>query len=177
MDGTEVYRGSWALGLVMGARRDPFLDNAAPQANNSTGALNVAWVPAASVFGMAGRALGYWLGSELFPQPSRCLGNKIRIVPLGEGAPQAIEADGVPIGYLPATVRVLPRTLPVIVESVAARVRERSRAMAEIQAGALAGGLRSVGLRAEDIGNRSLSLRAMRRRLRVRRQPWAPDSR
>jgi hypothetical protein len=130
----------------------------------------VAWIPAATVLGMAGRALGLWLGGELFPAPSRCQGQEIRIVPLGEGAPQTIEADGVPVGYLPATVRVLPRTLPVIVESVAARVRERSRAAAELRPAALAGSLRAVGLR-----RMSLSLHALRRKLR--RQPWAPDSR
>ncbi len=172
VDGTEVYRGPWALGLVMGGRHYPFLGETAPQANPSDGTLDVAWVPAASMLGMAGRALGLWLGGEILPQPSRCQGHEIRIVPLGEGAPQTIAADGVPIGFLPATVQVLPHTLPVIVESVAARVRERSRAAAELGPAAFAGGLRAVGLR-----KMSVSLHGLRRKLRWRRQPWAPDSR
>jgi len=175
VDGTEVFRGPWALGLVMGGRHYPFFGETAPNANPSDGTLDVAWVPAVSMLGMAGRALGLWLGGEIFPQPSRCQGNEIHIVPLGEGAPQAIAADGVPIGFLPATVQVLPRTLPVIVESVAARVRERSRAAAELHPAALAGGLRAVGLRKVNLSG-ALGKIGLRRKLRWRRQPWAPDS-
>jgi diacylglycerol kinase family enzyme len=173
VDGREVYRGPWALGLVMGGRHYPLFGETAPEANPSDGTLDVAWIPAASVAGMAGHVLGLWLGGDVLgggvlPEPPRCQGSEIRIVPLGgaEERPQSIEADGVPAGFLPATVRVLPRTLPVIVEAVAARLRERTRAAADIPAAAFAGSLRAVGLRKASV-----------RRMRWRRQAWASASR
>lgn len=89
---------------------------------------------------------------------------------------QAIEADGVRIGVLPATVQVLPRTFPVIVEAIAKRLRERTRAAAELPQGVLAGGLRQVGLRRSAMRRGMLAGR--RRRPQVRRlQPWASASR
>jgi len=148
VDGREVYRGPWALGLVMGGRHYPLFGETAPEANPSDGTLDVAWIPAASVWDLAGRALGLWVGGDLLPAPSRCQGSRIRIVPLGEAdGAQTIEADGVPVGFLPASVRVVPRTLPIIVEAVAARMRERTRRASELPDAVLAGGLRAVGLR------------------------------
>ncbi len=168
VDGAEVYRGPWALGLVMGGRHYPLFGETAPEANPSDGTLDVAWIPAASIAGMAGRALGLWLGSDVLPEPPRCQGSEIRIMPLAgpEMRLQSIEADGVPAGFLPATVRVVPRTLPVIVEAVAARLRERTRVAAEMPAAAFAGGLRAAGLRKTSL-----------RRARWRRQVWASESR
>jgi hypothetical protein len=50
------------------------------------------------------------------------------------------EADGIALGRLPASVTVLPRALPVIVEAVAARLRGRTQAaLAEAQGAAPAG--------------------------------------
>ena len=182
VDGREVYRGPWALAMVMGGSHYPLLGQTAPDANPSDGALDVVWIPAPDPVRLAGHMAGLWLSATLeaeahLPGPPRCRGSEVRMLPLA-GSPagaQAIEADGVRIGVLPATVQVLPRTFPVIVEAIAKRLRERTRAAAELPQGVLAGGLRRVGLR------RSAMRRAMlagRGRPRARRlQPWASASR
>jgi diacylglycerol kinase family enzyme len=179
VDGREVYRGPWALAMIMGGTHYPLLGQTAPDANPSDGALDVVWIPAPDPVRLAGHTASLWLSAKVnakaqLPGPPRCRGGTVRIVPL-EGAPaQGIEADGVAIGVLPATVQVVPRTFPVIVEAIAERLRERSRATAELHRGVLAGSLRRVGLRREAM-ERSM-IGARRRRTR-RFQPWASASR
>jgi diacylglycerol kinase family enzyme len=174
VDGREVYRGPWALGLVMGGRHYPLLGETAPEANPSDGTLDVTWIPAASLLSMTGRALALWLGGQalpghdLLPAPPRCRGSEIRIVPLGGASTNAqlVEADGVRAGVLPATIRIVPRTLPLIVETVAARMRQKLRATADLPEAALAGGLRAISLRRSGFEDAGL------RPLRVRRRGW-----
>jgi diacylglycerol kinase family enzyme len=185
VDGHEVYRGPWALAMVMGGTHYPVFGQTAPGANPSDGAMDVVWIPAPDPIRLAGHALSLWINSrfnlEGFPMPPRCTGTEVRVIPLGEpvGRGYAIEADGVPIGSLPAKMQVIPRTFPVIVEAVAARLRERTRMTAEIRGATLAGagGWRREGLRRIGIG--SLLFAIPHRRVRVRRPqpPWASESR
>ena len=163
VDGQEVYRGPWALAMIMGGSYYPLLGQTAPQANPSDGELDVVWIPAPHPFRLAGHALSLWVNARIhdaaaLPGPPRCRGSAVRIVPLGDSTPepQTIEADGVPIGILPATVQVMPRTLPVIVETIAARLRERTRAMQRVPQGVLAGGLRTAALRRVGAGPRAV---------------------
>lgn len=181
VDGREVYRGPWALAMIMGGTHYPLLGHTAPDANPSDGALDVVWIPAPDPVRLAGLTASLWLSAKVnakaqLPGPPRCRGSEVRIVPLEGASAQAIEADGVTIGVLPATVQVLPRTFPVIVEAIAERLRERTRAAAELPQGVLAGSLRRVGLRREAMERSTMGTR--RRRTRARRlQPWASASR
>lgn len=159
VDGREVYRGPWALAMIMGGSYYPLLGQTAPQANPSDGALDVVWIPAPHPLRLAGHVLSLWVNAGLndaaaLPGPPRCRGGAVRILPLGDSASdlQAIEADGVPIGVLPATVQVMPRTFPVIVEAIAARLRERACAAQRVPQGVLAGGLRTEALRRVAVG-------------------------
>jgi diacylglycerol kinase family enzyme len=183
VDGREVYRGPWALAMIMGGTHYPLLGQTAPDANPSDGAFDIVWIPAPNPVRLAGHTLSLWLSAQVnakldLPGPPRCRGSAVRIVPLdgGAAAAQAIEADGVPIGWLPAAVQVLPRTFPVIVEAIAERLRERTRAAAEMSQGVLAGSWRRVGLRREAMEHALTGVR--RRRVRARRlQAWASASR
>jgi diacylglycerol kinase (ATP) len=180
VDGREVYRGPWALTMVMGCSHYPVFGHTAPDANPSDGSLDVMWMPAPDPVRLVGHALSLWINgrvgsTEGLPTPPRCTGAEVRVTPLDLGPSHLIEADGVPIGRLPATIQVIPRTFPMIVETMAARMRERTRVTAELQGAALAGGLRRVGLRRIGFGRMSVT---PRRRVRVRPfQPWASDSR
>jgi diacylglycerol kinase family enzyme len=150
IDGVEVFRGPWALGWVLVARRYPLLGTWGPADAESDGvraesALDATWIPADSLAGFTKHTAGQWLRGALPQAPPRHLGSELHIEPL-EGTIQNIVADGVPAGRLPAVLRVVPRALPVMVESVAARLRERTSVLARLRDAALAGDARAVGV-------------------------------
>lgn len=136
-DDGEVYRGPWLLGWAMQSSRYPGAGEVAPAANPADGALEVRWIGGrgpGTVASLAGLACGWPVGL-------RAASTRELHLDVDSGT-IAVEADGVPLGRAPVRIAAVPRTLPVIVEAVASRLREKQKALLEEARGAaLAGGL------------------------------------
>jgi diacylglycerol kinase family enzyme len=140
--GEIVYRGGCQLAFAMQSPHYPGMGLVSPEANPSDGALDVAWV---STDGAA--ALARRLAVSLLHIPvglSRRTAHEVHWS--SSEAPISVQADGLPIGQLPATISVVPRALPVIVESIGSRLREKQQAMLkEMEGTALAGHYKRSG--------------------------------
>jgi diacylglycerol kinase (ATP) len=137
VEGRVLHEGPWLWGAAMLGRHYPLLGALAPQAHLSDGALELCWFGGGNPWGDLGR-LGALLLRPRGAASAWVKAGELRLEALS-GAP-ALEADGIALGRLPASVTVLPRALPVIVEAVAARLRGRTQAaLAEAQGAALAG--------------------------------------
>jgi diacylglycerol kinase family enzyme len=134
--GEVVHQGQWGLAFAMQSPYYPGLGLVSPEANPSDGALDVAWVDAAGVSGLAKRML-----ISLLHIPAgftHKTAHELRLAN-GAGSPE-LHVDGSPVGRLPATISVVPRALQVIVESVASRLREKQKALLEDMPGAALAG-------------------------------------
>jgi diacylglycerol kinase family enzyme len=136
LDGELACEGPCLFGLALVAAYDPLLGRIAPAANPLDGALDVGWLPAA---GLRDCALG--LGGVVLRRPDALTWRspiEARIEATRGG--MTVTADGSAVGRLPATFVCLPRALPVIVESVASRLRSRERLLLRKAAGAALAG-------------------------------------
>lgn len=139
-----IYEGPCSLGLVMAGRYYLALGQIAPQADPTDGELDVVWVGAKSAWQSIGqffRLVG--------PRSGRAAGRgRARATMLRASSPTSeilLEADGQPIGRLPATFAIAPRALPVIVPQAAALLKKpRFAPLPNIRDGALAGNRRSA---------------------------------
>lgn len=119
-----LYEGPCPLALVMGGRYHPAFGQVAPQADPTDGLLDVAWLGGGPRWSLAFRLAALWLGT-LRPQGPPLHWHSVeclRAVALGH--PVYLEADGQPLGQLPATFSVVPRALSVIVPPVAVKLRK-----------------------------------------------------
>jgi len=141
-DGAVVYQGECHLAFAMQSPSYPGLGLISPQANPSDGALDVAWVEANGISGLAKRLL-----VSLLHVPAgleRRTAQELRLTT--RAGPLELHVDGEPAGRLPATISAVPRALQVIVESVASRLREKQKAILEEMPGAaLAGHYKRLG--------------------------------
>jgi diacylglycerol kinase family enzyme len=124
--------------------RYPGVGTVAREANPSDGLLDVAWIGSTGA-----RAVFAKLATTVLHLPTGLTRERAREVRAEcPGFRISVHVDGTPAGQLPATVTVLPRALPVIVEPIASRLREKQKAMvAELQGAALAGHFKRVARR------------------------------
>ncbi|HEX7926456.1 MAG TPA: diacylglycerol kinase family protein [bacterium] len=124
-DGEILHRGTCYAAFAMQSPHYPGLGLVSPQANPSDGALDVAWV---EVNGMA--ALASSLALSLLRVPVGLSHRTAQEVRWSSADPLiGVHADGELIGRLPAVISVMPRTLPVIVEAIGSRLREKQKAL------------------------------------------------
>lgn len=124
-----LHDGSFALGMIMSGSHYPWLGRVAPQADPSDGWLDLVWLSAGSLGGLAARTGRLMLPPKL----GRTAGgwHSVQTLDLAvQGRPVEVELDGVPAGRLPARVQVMPRALPLIVASVAARIKDAEKVRA-----------------------------------------------
>ena len=142
-DDTVAHAGQWTLGYAMLTGRYPGAGTIAPEANPSDGLLDVAWIASTGArAALAKLTTTLHLPSGLARERAR----EVRIECPGFRVP--VRVDGIAAGQLPATVTVLPRALPVIVEPIASRLREKQKKMVtEMQGAALAGHFKRVARR------------------------------
>jgi diacylglycerol kinase family enzyme len=137
-DGVEVYRGPWVLGWAMQSQRYPGAGVVAAPADPADGALDVRWIGGGGTAGVAARLAGL-----LCRRPvglAAITAREMRLDLLSGDL--HVEADGLAVGNFPARVTAVHRALPVIVEAVANRLREKQKALlSEARGTALAGGL------------------------------------
>ncbi len=144
-----LYSGPCPLGLVMGGRFYAALGEIAPEASPTDGALDAVWMPSTSTWKMlaqlAGLAARRRKGSSV---PARARARTIHASSLD--GPVYLEADGEPLGRLPATFAIEPRALQIIVPEVGARLKKAAFApLPELKGGNLAGNLKSPAVFAE----------------------------
>lgn len=119
-----LYEGPCALALVMGGRYYPALGQVAPQADPTDGLLDVAWLDDGPRWAIALRLAALWV-SALAPRGLPLGWHRLeRLRVTASGSPLHVEADGQPLGRLPATFSVVPRALPLIVPPVAVKLRK-----------------------------------------------------
>lgn len=143
-DDAMAHAGRLTLGFAMLTGQYPGAGSVAPDANPSDGLLDVAWIGSSGV-----RATLAKLATTVLHFPAglkRERAREVRVECPGLHVP--VQADGATVGQLPATITVLPRALPVIVEPIASRLREKQKAMVkELQGAALAGHFKRVARR------------------------------
>ena len=150
-EGRPLYRGPWIAGMVMVGKYYPLFGRVAPEADPADGLLDLV--------GMAGPlGLGHLLRLTGLAR-HRTAGNPAT----GQGTefaatdikgPIFVDADGLPVGTLPATFEVVPRALNMIVATVPARImRPKFGRLAKIENGGLAAGnLRAGNLKVGSSG-------------------------
>ena len=144
--GLVLHDGPCSQVMVMGGRYYPSFGAVAPQADPADGLLEVSWLESPTLWDLGLKFSRMWL--------SRLRGNRqalfdwrsvdhLRAVSLGE--PVFIEADGLPVGRLPANITVAPRALEVMVAPVAARlIKPKFAKLEKVKGGRLAGNLKSA---------------------------------
>lgn len=144
--GSVIHDGPCSQVMVMGGRYYPAFGAVAPQADPTDGLLELSWLETPTLWELGLKLTRMWLarprGSrhDLFHWQSV---EQLRAVSLGE--PVFIEADGLPVGRLPANITVAPRALEVMVAPVAARlIKPKFARLEEVKGGRLAGNLKSA---------------------------------
>ncbi len=141
-DGVEVYRGPWILGWAMQSQRYPGVGVVSAPANPADGALEICWIGGGGTGGVAARLAGLLCRRPMGLDAITT--REAHLEPLSGDL--RVEADGLPVGRSPVRVTAVHRALPVIVEAVASRLREKQKALlSEARGAALAGGLERAG--------------------------------
>ena len=140
-----LYEGECALGLLMGGRYYPSFGRIAPEADPSDGVLELAWLGGRPWWETAVKLSGLWLG-PLRPAIARLEWRGVtHLTALPLEGPVLVEADGEPVGRLPATFSVVPRALPVLVAPVAVKLRKPAFTPVEkLRNGQLVGNIKSA---------------------------------
>ncbi len=136
-DGGEAYRGPWLLGWAMQSSRYPGAGEVAPAANPADGWLEVRWIGGSGVGGAVASLAGLACGRPLGLRATRAQDLHLEV----DTGTMTVAADGLMQGHSPVRICTVPRSLPVIVEAVASRLRDKHKALLEEARGAaLAGG-------------------------------------
>ncbi len=142
-DNGLLYSGPCPLGLVMGGRFYAALGEIAPEASPTDGALDALWVPSPSTWKMLAQLAG--LAARRRKGLSALARARARSIHASSlDGPVYLEADGEPLGRLPATFAIEPRALQIIVPEVGARLKKpRFAPLPELKGGNLAGNLKT----------------------------------
>ncbi len=134
-----VFEGASALALVMVGRYYPALGEVAPQANPSDGELDVVWLPGKRGWQQLGQLFRLMVPLPAAgPPPATSRAQEV--LATSQGGRIYLEADGQPLGHLPAKLSTVPRALSMIVSEVGARLkRPRFAPIPKMENGSLPG--------------------------------------
>lgn len=145
--GQVLHDGPCSQVMVMGGGRYYSAFGAvAPQADPADGLLELSWMETPTLWELGLKFSRMWLSR--LRESRQALFNwrsveHLRAVSLGE--PVFIEADGLPVGRLPANITIAPRALEVMVAPVAARlIKPKFARLEKVKGGRLAGNLKNA---------------------------------
>ena len=146
--GALLYEGPLAQAMVMGGRYYPSFGQVAPQADPSDGLLDLAWIESGTVWDLALTLGRLWVPALRGQKPRLPWQTVEHLRATALDTPLAVEADGQPVGRLPAHITVARRALPVMVAPVAVKLKKPEFApVREMNGRKLAGNVKSaVGL-------------------------------
>ncbi len=144
--GEVLYEGPCSQAMVMGGRYYMPFGPVAPGADPSDGLLELSWLRSGSALQLMLRLSGLWL-RHLVPGSGGALEwrpvEQVQATSLG-GAVH-VEADGQPVGRLPARLSAVPRALQVMVAPVAVKLGKPDFVPVDkIKNGRLAGNIKSA---------------------------------